>query len=140
MASFSWLDFTVQITPQMAQGNSTRNISEASSRPIARPRLYAISVDGPCCPSASLRTSARLLPLARLNRREKRPAVIYVHPWEIDPAQPRVHNAPWKYRFRHYVNLRTTIPKLTTLFRHFKFTTVQDVVDRAGELELVSLD
>ncbi len=36
----------------------------------------------------------------------------YMHPWEIDPAQPRVKEARPFFRFRHYVNLGTTKNKL----------------------------
>ena len=46
--------------------------------------------------------------LRRINRREGRPFVFYVHPWEFDPRQPRVAGATIKSRFRHYVNLDKT--------------------------------
>ena len=69
----------------------------------------------------------RLLPYAlsrwairRLNDTEQRPAVVYIHPWELDPAQPRVH-APVVGRFRHYVNLHTTEGKLHHLLGDFSF-------------------
>ena len=42
--------------------------------------------------------------IARLNRLERQPAVFYIHPWEIDPDQPRLP-AGWLGRFRHYRNL-----------------------------------
>ena len=60
----------------------------------------------------------RLLPyawtrwgIARLNAREQRPAVFYLHPWEIDPDQPRLP-AGWLGRFRHYRNLDKTESRL----------------------------
>ena len=56
-----------------------------------------------------------------------RPFVFYIHPREIDPHQPRI--APFKSRFRHYVNLKRTAERLQKLFRDFSFTTVQDVVN-----------
>lgn len=61
----------------------------------------------------------RILPLGyhlwSLRRVAKtRPAVIYVHPWEIDPEQPRVA-APRLSRFRHYYGLRTLEAKLSRL-------------------------
>ena len=52
--------------------------------------------------------------------------LFYMHPWEIDPDQPRVHGAPLSYRFRHYVNLKSTYRKLAKLvnsFKHCRFTT-----------------
>jgi len=64
----------------------------------------------------------RLLPYAvtagaldRLARQADRPAVFYLHPWEIDPDQPRVAGLPARTRFRHYVNLSRTRPRLERL-------------------------
>jgi len=65
--------------------------------------------------------------LREINRQGK-PFVFYVHPWEIDPDQPRVPNAPLKSRFRHYLNLKRTAERLQRLFRDFSFTTVQEIV------------
>ena len=64
----------------------------------------------------------RLLPyafsswaIARVNGDEERPAIFYFHPWEIDPDQPRVPDAPLKSRLRHYTNLSAMRPKLLKL-------------------------
>jgi polysaccharide deacetylase family protein (PEP-CTERM system associated) len=43
----------------------------------------------------------------------------YMHPWEIDPWQPRVHGLPKSYRFRHYINLHRTETKLKKLLCSF---------------------
>jgi polysaccharide deacetylase family protein (PEP-CTERM system associated) len=68
----------------------------------------------------------RVLPYAfsrwairQVNRRDERPAVFYFHPWEIDPAQPRVGNAPLKSRLRHYTNLTVMADKLADLVHEF---------------------
>jgi hypothetical protein len=45
--------------------------------------------------------------------------VFYMHPWEIDPDQPRVRDASRSYRFRHYVNLAGTEKKLGKLLARF---------------------
>jgi len=45
--------------------------------------------------------------------------LFYMHPWEIDPEQPRVKTAPISYKFRHYVNLSSTYEKLKKLLMHF---------------------
>ncbi len=51
--------------------------------------------------------------------REDRPAMFYFHPWEIDPDQPRVANAPLRSKLRHYSRLRAMAPKLAKLLdRH----------------------
>jgi polysaccharide deacetylase family protein (PEP-CTERM system associated) len=69
----------------------------------------------------------RILPYAwtrwgidRLNQLEQRPAIFYIHPWEIDPEQPRLH-AGMLGRFRHYRNLDKTEERLTRLLADFAF-------------------
>ena len=64
----------------------------------------------------------RLLPyrfsswaVSRVNGAEQRPAIFYFHPWEIDPDQPRVRQAPLKSRLRHYSRLSAMRPKLLKL-------------------------
>jgi hypothetical protein len=57
---------------------------------------------------------------------EGRPVVFYLHPWEIDPGQPRVQGARWRSRFRHYLNLDRTLPRLNELLQDFEFGTMRD--------------
>jgi polysaccharide deacetylase family protein (PEP-CTERM system associated) len=61
--------------------------------------------------------------IARLNRVEGRAAVFYLHPWEIDPDQPRLQ-AGWLSRFRHYRNLHKTEARLRALLTEFRFAPV----------------
>jgi hypothetical protein len=49
-----------------------------------------------------------------------------MHPWEVDPDQPRVTEADAKSRFRHYINLHRTVPRLRRLLTDFRW----DRVDR----------
>jgi len=60
--------------------------------------------------------------------REGRPLVFYLHPWELDPDHPRVPFY-WKARLTHYINLRSTEPKLRRLFRDFHFKSLGQVLD-----------
>ena len=55
-----------------------------------------------------------------------------MHPWEIDPEQPKVADLPLRSRFRHYVNLRRTEERLRALFSDFCW----DRMDRVFALEL----
>jgi polysaccharide deacetylase family protein (PEP-CTERM system associated) len=78
----------------------------------------------------------RLLPYAvsrhaisRFHRAEGRPVIFYMHPWEIDPGQPRVPGVGWKSRFRHYVNLDRTEPRLERLLADFRWDRVDRVFD-----------
>jgi len=50
------------------------------------------------------------------------PAVLYVHPWEIDPDQPRMRVGAIA-KFRHYVGLARTISRLQQLLETYSFTT-----------------
>lgn len=65
--------------------------------------------------------------MRRLNRNERQPAIVYVHPWEIDPDQPRIKTSRLT-AFRHYRNLNRTLPRLDALLSEFPFTTVRGVL------------
>ena len=65
--------------------------------------------------------------IARLNRTEQQPAIFYLHPWEIDPGQPRLH-ASRLSRFRHYRNLDKAEPRLKRLMTDFRFGMLKDVI------------
>lgn len=56
-----------------------------------------------------------------INEREKKPVIVYLHPWEIDIDQPRL-NASLSARFRHYINLASTMLKLESFLSEFKFS------------------
>ena len=58
---------------------------------------------------------------------ERRPAIFYFHPWEIDPGQPRVANAPLRSRVRHYSRLGAMEGKLRRLIRRFDWGRVDQV-------------
>ncbi|OYW87459.1 MAG: polysaccharide deacetylase [Sphingobium sp. 32-64-5] len=82
----------------------------------------------------------RLLPYAfsrwavgQVNRRNARPAILYFHPWEIDPDQPRVADAPLKSRVRHYSNLDVMAPKLRRLIGDFAWGRIDALVERQRE-------
>jgi polysaccharide deacetylase family protein (PEP-CTERM system associated) len=60
--------------------------------------------------------------LAWASGSNRSPAVFYVHPWEIDPGQPRQHQAPFLSRSRHYLNLGRTEARLQRLLRDFTWT------------------
>lgn len=76
----------------------------------------------------------RLLPVRfvinafdRVNRVERQPGVLYFHPWEIDPGQPRIR-ASLKSRFRHYHNLGGTERKIGALLRSLRFAPLAEVL------------
>jgi polysaccharide deacetylase family protein (PEP-CTERM system associated) len=76
----------------------------------------------------------RILPYAwtrwgirRVNTVENQPVVFYLHPWEIDPGQPRLP-ASALGRFRHYRNLHKTEARLEALMRDFRFAPLNAVL------------
>jgi polysaccharide deacetylase family protein (PEP-CTERM system associated) len=57
----------------------------------------------------------------------EQPYNFYFHPWEIDKDQPRVQNAPFKSKLRHYINLHVMEKKLTKLIKDYKWSNMADV-------------
>jgi polysaccharide deacetylase family protein (PEP-CTERM system associated) len=58
--------------------------------------------------------------LSQMNR-EGHPAILYFHPWEIDPGQPRVASAPLRSKLRHYTGLSAMSGKLARLLSDFEW-------------------
>jgi polysaccharide deacetylase family protein (PEP-CTERM system associated) len=58
--------------------------------------------------------------IGRINKVERKPAVIYFHPWELDPGQPHI-SIPCLSSFRHYNNIAATEAKLDYLLKRFRF-------------------
>lgn len=65
--------------------------------------------------------------IGRINTGDRQPAVVYFHPWEIDPDQPRI-KASAKSRFRHYHNLHRTYGKVDELLSTFSFAPMRKVL------------
>lgn len=60
----------------------------------------------------------------RASLNQTMPRIFYLHPWEIDPAQPRVPNASWFSNFRHYTNLDKCLPRLERMLSDFRFGSI----------------
>lgn len=78
----------------------------------------------------------RLLPykfsswaIGQVNGQDQRPAIFYFHPWEIDPDQPRVEQAPLRSKVRHYSRLSTMEGKLEKLLGDFQWGRVDTVAE-----------
>jgi polysaccharide deacetylase family protein (PEP-CTERM system associated) len=74
--------------------------------------------------------------LRRINRRQQ-PFMFYIHPWEIDPDQPRLQAGSRLSRARHYVNLGRTEHKLSRLLTQFRFSRMADCIQQEAELCVV---
>lgn len=76
----------------------------------------------------------RLLPVRVVGRamrraaRKGRPALLYLHPWELDPDQPALP-MPWSARLRHRIGLRRTERKLRWLLARFRFSGLASQID-----------
>lgn len=119
--------------------------------PDARTEIH--SIDTPCGPLYEFPPSVarvagvnlpvsgggyfRLYPLAwtvrclRQINADGRPFMFYVHPWELDPNQPRLSAGSQLSRLRHRVNLASTERKLDELLSTFRFGRVCDVLETA---------
>ena len=64
--------------------------------------------------------------LRRINQIEGQPAMVYLHPWELDPDQPRIR-AKWRSQFRHYQNLESTEAKCCKLLEDFSWNPMEQV-------------
>jgi hypothetical protein len=83
----------------------------------------------------------RLLPYAvtraglrQINEDTGQPFTFYLHPWEVDPGQPRL-KVKWFSRFRHYNNLHKCEARLRRVLGDFSFSTMRDVLEQRGLLK-----
>ena len=67
------------------------------------------------------------LAIQAINTKEKQPVIVYFHPWEIDPQQPRI-KAGLKSCFRHYLNLERMELKIRHLLDNFRFSSAKDIL------------
>ena len=106
--------------------------------PLSTTRIFGRPV--PCAGGGYF----RLLPyrasawaIDRLTTRENAPCVFYLHPWEIDPGQPRVPGLPPRARFRHYVNLSRTDGRLARLLARYSWRRMDEVFAVPAEVASV---
>lgn len=88
----------------------------------------------------------RLLPfrytlwaIRHLNRAENTSVCVYIHPWELDPEQPRMGGS-LSARARHYLGLRGTITKLEKLLRDVEFCTLSSLIAQMPDSRIGSFD
>ena len=80
----------------------------------------------------------RLLPAGltdfavRQVNQQGQPAIFYFHPWEVDPGQPRVHDAPLRSQLRHYARLGAMAGKLRGLVERHAWGRIDSIVGAAA--------
>jgi polysaccharide deacetylase family protein (PEP-CTERM system associated) len=111
--------------PKRLRLRSGRSIFEI---PLSTARLFGANL--PCAGGGYL----RLFPMAytrwavrRIHRRDGQPVIVYFHPWELDPDQPRI-SGKWKSRLRHYRGLRGFGRRLEELLAAGRFRPLIDLV------------
>lgn len=75
----------------------------------------------------------------RASENQTKPQIFYLHPWEVDPAQPRIANASLFSKFRHYTNLKRCMPRLERIVDDFQFTTMTKALKSAELSTCVSV-
>ena len=65
--------------------------------------------------------------ITQVNVADLQPVMLYVHPWEVDPEQPRLPGS-MTTQLRHHVGMATTIDKLNRVMDDFTFGPVRDVI------------
>jgi hypothetical protein len=76
---------------------------------------------------------------SRASNQGTKPQIFYLHPWEIDPEQPRVPNLRWFSRFRHYTNLHRCQPRLERMLADFPFGTISQSLSSAKITQTLNL-
>lgn len=71
--------------------------------------------------------------LRHVNQNDGQPVIFYFHPWEIDVEQPRIDGINAKTRFRHYVNLHRTEPRIRRLLEDFSWARMDEIFLDAGD-------
>jgi polysaccharide deacetylase family protein (PEP-CTERM system associated) len=70
--------------------------------------------------------------LKKLNNNGSKPAVFYIHPWELDTDVPKINSASGLSRLRTYINLRNTEKKFSRLLSEFTFVPLASILKGAG--------
>ena len=124
--------YSSSVAPVVHDHYGWRDAPRFAFRPLADSGLVEIPVTTARLGNRRLAAGGggffRVLPYAfsrwairQVNREERRPAVFYFHPWEIDPGQPRVAGAPLRSRLRHYTNLDGMADRLERLLSEFQW-------------------
>ena len=109
-----------------------RQSGQLAEFPLATTRILNCSI--PAAGGGYLRQ----LPLGLIRRafreaaERREPATFYIHPWEIDPGQPRLPVSQLN-RIRHYRGLGATLPRIERLLGEFRFGTIASYLPRLAQ-------
>jgi polysaccharide deacetylase family protein (PEP-CTERM system associated) len=117
--------------PNRLQAPSGRTLVEF---PMSAARFLGVQV--PVCGGGYFRILPYWLTragLKQINERSARPFTFYLHPWEVDPGQPRIRVGALS-RFRHYTNLKRCESRLRRVLAEFSFTSMRQALELQGLL------
>ena len=129
--------YSSSVAPVRHDHYGWREAPRYAFRPLADSALVEVPVTVAEIAGRRLATGGgffRLLPAALTDlavhqvNRDGHPAMFYFHPWEIDPDQPRVRNAPIRSRVRHYSRLGAMAGKLRGLLGRHEWGRVDEAV------------
>jgi polysaccharide deacetylase family protein (PEP-CTERM system associated) len=109
------------------EADSTVTRLASGIREVQLPVVDIPGIQIPCAGGAYF----RLLPyplFRRIVSRSREAFVFYLHPWEIDPDQPRITDVPLSYRLRHYTNLERTEGRLDRLLADFDWSPIESLL------------
>lgn len=121
----------------------TSNGARLLEFPLTTAKLFGVSV--PAAGGGYFRQYPYWLSrwlFSKASNHNTKPQIFYLHPWEIDPDQPRIGGASWFSRFRHYTNLHRCESRLRRLIRDFEFSTMSEslaTVDIESSLQVAQL-
>jgi polysaccharide deacetylase family protein (PEP-CTERM system associated) len=136
-------DYDSSAFPTIAHDRYGRLPGVTAGSPVVRlrPGFHEVSIS--CLPVGSRGLPwggggyFRLMPYFVFRRgvghilRSRNPYVFYIHPWEIDPGQPRVDGLPRLLELRHYTGLANAEERFRTLLGDFRWTTVAEALDHS---------
>jgi len=119
-----------QLSPHSIESDSG-NITEF---PLSAAVLLGSRV---CCFGGGYLRLSPLSLIRHMSRRVNaagRPVIYYLHPREIDPGHPRLPMG-WRRRFKSYVNLRSTMPKLRAILAEQHLTSFRGWIAESNTLQ-----
>lgn len=128
-------------SPEQPYKIITSSGAEITEFPLTTAKIAGLSI--PAAGGGYFRQYPYFLSKYLFNRaslNQARPQIFYLHPWEIDAAQPRVEGASLFSRFRHYTNLKRCLPRLERMIDDFPFTTVSESILAVGISEKLTLE
>jgi polysaccharide deacetylase family protein (PEP-CTERM system associated) len=130
-------NYGIPDTPSEPYKIQTRNGGELTEFPITTAKKFGLSI--PAAGGGYFRQFPYLLfryLFIAASQGNKVPKIFYLHPWEVDPGQPRFNNASWLSRFRHYTNLEKCEARLNQLIDDFDFSTLTDSLTSYEQTEI----